>query len=92
MVTVNFTNTTPHDSSFVVFLEARDKAGITVFLQFHTGVIGAYERANFASSWHAPDDLTRHELRAFAITNFTRPAFLTDVTTTDLALEPIAYS
>jgi hypothetical protein len=92
MVTVNFTNTTPHDSSYAVFLEARTKNGVTEYLEFHTGVVDAFERLTLASSWHAPEDLARYELRAFAITNFTSPVVLTEVKTTDLALEPISFS
>jgi hypothetical protein len=92
MVNVTFANTTPNDSSYVVFLEVRDKNGITEYLEFHTGVIGAHDRLNLASSWHAPEDLARYELRAFAISNFTRPILLTELTITDLALEPISFN
>jgi hypothetical protein len=92
MVTVTFGNSTPNDSPFVLFLEARDKKGVTIFLQYHTGVMNAGSHADFASSWHSNKELVRYDIRAFAISNFTRPAVLTEVTTTDLALEPIAIN
>lgn len=85
MITASVTNMGREELQFVAFLEIRDSQGVTIFLQYHTGLIKVEGRSEIASSWQAPDLQAKYELRAFVISNFTKPQILTDVSIRHIA-------
>jgi hypothetical protein len=79
MVKTTLSNAYEHDLPYVVFVEIRDSYGITLYLQFHTGVLGGTEYTELGSSWRVPYEVGTYELRAFAISNFTKPEVIVNV-------------
>lgn len=78
MMVTTFINNDDKPVQFVVFLEVRDSAGVTVFLQFHTGATEGrfgHNTLEMASSWQ-PEKYGEYELHTFAISNFTKPEVL----------------
>jgi hypothetical protein len=78
MMSTMFINNDDKPVQFVVFLEIRDSAGVTVFLQFHIGAVEGrfgHNTREMASSWQ-PEKAGEYELRTFAISNFTNPEVL----------------
>jgi hypothetical protein len=78
MIATNVTVNSDPGLRFVVFLEVRDSHGITVYLQFHTVAVEGNDRLEIASLW-LPQESGSYELRAFAVSNFTKPVVLSDV-------------
>lgn len=85
MIAASVVNMGLNELPFVAFLEIRDSTGVTIFLNYHTGVIDIEGRLGIASSWQVPDFEAEYELRAFVISNFTKPQVLTEVKTSQFA-------
>ena len=84
-ITTTFYNNDDFDMPFVVFLEIRDSYGVTVYLVFHTGVLAGNGKTELGSSW-LPQETGDYELRAFAISNFTKPVVIAQVKSTNASV------
>jgi hypothetical protein len=77
-ISATLLNNCDHDIPFTAITEVRNEEGVTVFLQSQTGILidSGYSEVNIP--WQ-PTEPCMCELRAFAISNFTSPQILTQV-------------
>jgi hypothetical protein len=87
VVSTAIVNTTPAETPFVVFIEARDEQGVTVYSQFGLGTIDTNQRSEIGQSW-SPDHEGKYQFRAFAINNFTNYAPLSTIVHSEIMVTP----
>lgn len=70
---------------FTAIIEVRDESDVTVYLRFQIGDVNANGQSEIGLSW-LPKDEGSYQLRAFAISNFTRPQVLAWVKTSEVSV------
>jgi hypothetical protein len=74
-----------HDQAALVVIEVRDSSGITVLINWQSGIIKAGSSMQAGISW-TPDKGGDYELRTFAITDFDRPYVLSGISTSHVEI------
>ena len=82
----SFTNTESTELQFVMLTEARNEAGITVFLGIYWGKLNSGGSTDIGLRW-APEEPGRYELRSFLISGYRDSAMLSAVTVGEAVIE-----
>lgn len=87
VVSTAIVNSSPAETPFVVFVEARDEQGVTVYSQFGLGSIDTNQRSEIGQSW-SPDNEGKYLFRAFAIGDFTTHTPLSTIVQSEIIVTP----
>lgn len=78
VLTTTINNNLDEAVPFVAIVEVRDDNGVTVFLAWQTGTLGADGRATVGLSW-TPDFAGDYDIRTFVISSLDNPRILSEV-------------
>jgi len=78
LLSATLTNNNTKPLPYVAFIELRNSDGVTIYLEFHKGVLDPGVPSNIASSW-TPEKTGEYELRVFAISDFQHVEVLSQI-------------
>lgn len=78
LVVISTQFATKDKTPYVLFIEARDEKGITVFSEFAIGQIEQFGQTTIGLSW-SPDEPGEYLLKSFALATFDNVAPLTTI-------------
>lgn len=91
-VFVTIQNNEAFSQSFTGIIDLRDAVGVSLNLQWQTGVLQANGEQEIEVSWAANFDTTQVTAHAFVISDFEEPIILSSVATSSFKIETIGQS
>ena len=89
VVSSTFRNNDPvHDGVATFIVEVRDPNGLTILLNFQSGILNAGGKANVGVSW-TPLQAGTYQLRTFAISSFEDPRILSSISSSEVAISDL---